>query len=98
MTTTRKIAGGGVRHELGPAFAERAAEHDEHDSFVAENYARLKERGAYTAGIPAALGGGDASHAELCAMIRALARPCSATGLALSMHTHPIGAPPHLWR
>src|SRR5256885_7991687 len=98
MTTTRKIAGGGVRHELGRASAERAAEHNEHDSFGGENYARLKERGALAAGIPAALGGGDASHAELCAMVRTLARHCSSTGLAFSMHTHLIGALAYSWR
>jgi alkylation response protein AidB-like acyl-CoA dehydrogenase len=84
--------------ELGPRFAERAAQHDADDSFVAENYALLRERGAFAAGIPAALGGGDASHAELCALVRALARHCSSTSLAFSMHTHLVATLSYLWR
>jgi alkylation response protein AidB-like acyl-CoA dehydrogenase len=84
--------------EIGPAFAARAAEHDENDSFVAENYAVLKERGAFAAGVPGDLGGGDASHAELCGMVQTLAHHCSATALAFSMHTHLIATLGYLWR
>ena len=84
--------------ELAPRFAERTAAHDASDSFVAENYALLKERGAFAAGVPGALGGGDASHAELCAMVRAMARACSSTALAFSMHTHLIATLGYLWR
>jgi alkylation response protein AidB-like acyl-CoA dehydrogenase len=83
---------------LGVEFAARAAGHDEDDSFVAENYAALKEHGAFAAGVPSELGGGGASHAELCAMIRELARHCSSTALAFSMHTHPIAAQAYMWR
>src|SRR5450432_3670365 len=43
MTTTGAETGttdwAGTARELGPAFAERAAEHDASDSFVADNYA-----------------------------------------------------------
>jgi alkylation response protein AidB-like acyl-CoA dehydrogenase len=81
---------------IGPAFAERAAAHDDADSFVAENYVELKERGLLTAGVPADFGGGDASPGELCEMLRALARYCSSTALALSMHTHLVAVP--AWR
>jgi alkylation response protein AidB-like acyl-CoA dehydrogenase len=84
--------------ELGEDFAGRAAKHDEEDSFVSENYARLKEAGAFAAGVPGELGGGNASHAELCAMIRELARHCSATALAFSMHTHLVATLAYLWR
>ena len=84
--------------ELAPRFVERTAAHDANDSFVAENYALLKERGAFAAGVPGALGGGDASHAELCAMVRTMARACSSTALAFSMHTHLIATLGYLWR
>jgi acyl-CoA dehydrogenase len=79
-----------VARELGPSFAERAAAHDADDSFVAENYAALKERGLFAAGVPGELGGGDASHAELCGVVREIARHCGSTALAFSMHTHNV--------
>jgi acyl-CoA dehydrogenase len=74
--------------ELGPQFAERAAAHDAADRFVADNYAALKDARLFAAGVPAELGGGGASHAELCAMLRTLAHYCGSTALAFSMHTH----------
>ena len=85
-------------NELGQDFATRAADHDRDDSFVAENYAALRERGAFAAGVPAELGGGGAPHAELCQMVRTLARHCGSTGLAFSMHTHLVGTLAYLWR
>jgi len=87
-----------VARELGPAFAARAAEHDAGDSFVSENYKALKEHGIFAAGVPAELGGGGASHADLCAMIRELAHHCSSTALAASMHTHPVAFMAYAWR
>ena len=84
-TTTDWI---GIVRELGPTFAERAAVHDANDAFVADNYAALKERGVFKAGVPAELGGGGASVGELCGMIRELGHHCSSTALAASMHTH----------
>ena len=41
-----------IARDLGPSFAERAAAHDADDSFVAENYAALKEQGLFSAGVP----------------------------------------------
>jgi alkylation response protein AidB-like acyl-CoA dehydrogenase len=87
-----------VANELGRGFAERIAEHDASDSFVAQNYVALKEHGLLAAGIPSELGGGGATIAELCAMIRTLARHCSSTALALSMHTHLVGTMTWNWR
>ena len=85
-----------LARELGPAFAARAAEFDETDTFVAENYAELTARRVFSAGVPAELGGGGASHRELCAMLRELAQHCGSTALALSMHTHLLAAT--VWR
>src|SRR3954452_22783605 len=87
-----------VMDQLGSDFEKRCSEHDEKDSFVGENYAKLKEHGAFAAGVPAELGGGDATHAELCGMVRTLARHCSSTGLAFSMHTHLVATLAWLWR
>jgi alkylation response protein AidB-like acyl-CoA dehydrogenase len=84
--------------ELGRDFATRAPEHDANDSFVNENYARLRECNAFAAGVPAELGGGGASHEVLCCMIRELSRHCGSTGLAFSMHTHLVGTLAYLWR
>jgi alkylation response protein AidB-like acyl-CoA dehydrogenase len=85
-----------VARTLGERFAPRAAAHDGDDSFVAENYADLKTHRLFSAGVPAELGGGGASHAELCAMLRTLGRSCGSTALALSMHTHLVAA--LVWR
>src|SRR5215510_15097497 len=87
-----------VARHLGPAFAARAAAHDANDSFVADNYAELKRRKVFSAGVPAELGGGGASHAELCAMLRELAHACGSTALALSMHTHLLATTVWRWR
>jgi alkylation response protein AidB-like acyl-CoA dehydrogenase len=83
---------------LGRDFATRSGTHDSNDSFVAENYAALLEHGAFAAGVPTELGGGGASHAELCLMIRELARHCGSTGLAFSMPTHLVGTLAYIWR
>jgi alkylation response protein AidB-like acyl-CoA dehydrogenase len=87
-----------IVRELGPAFAAKTADHDAADTFVGDNYRALKERGVFSAGVPAELGGGGASPGELCAMIRELARHCSSTALAASMHTHVVAGMAYNWR
>ena len=86
-----------VAAELAPAFAARAAAHDADDRFVFENYAELRRRRVFSAGVPAELGGGGASHADMCEVLRTLARGCSSTALALSMHTHQVLIPAWRW-
>lgn len=87
-----------LARELGPRFATRAAAHDATDSFVADNYRDLRERRMFSCGVPAELGGGGASHAELSAMLRVLAQSCGSTALALAMHTHQVAIPAWRWR
>jgi acyl-CoA dehydrogenase len=87
-----------VVREVGPRFAARAAAHDAHDSFVADNYAELRERRVFSAGVPAELGGGGASHRELCNLLRTLAHSCGSTALALAMHTHALASTVWRWR
>ena len=86
-----------LARELGPRFAERAAAHDAADTFVTTNYAELKAHRVFSAGVPAELGGGGASHPELCAMLRTFAHYCSSTALALSMHTHLVATAAWRW-
>jgi alkylation response protein AidB-like acyl-CoA dehydrogenase len=81
---------------LGPAFRERAAASDRDGRFAAENYAALKEHRFFSAGVPQELGGGGASHQELCELLRQLSHFCSSTALALSMHTHLVAL--SVWR
>ena len=78
--------------ELGPKFAEGAAERDESNRFVAENYLLLKEHKVFSAMIPAVLGGGGATHGEMCGFLRAIGRQCGPTALTLSMHQHLVAA------
>jgi len=87
-----------LARELGPRFAARAGGHDAADSFVAENYRDLRERKMFSCGVPAELGGGGASLAELSAMLRVLGQHCGSTALALAMHTHQVAIPAWRWR
>lgn len=77
---------------LAPQLRERASEHDVEGSFVHDSYALLKEHKLLSALVPAELGGGGATHREMCAMLCELAKSCSSTALALSMHTHLVAA------
>jgi indole-3-acetate monooxygenase len=83
---------------LVPTLAERAAEFDEADRFVAANYPLLKEAGLVEAGVPRELGGSGAEVRELAEMLRVLAHGCGSTALAFSMHTHQVAVPAWRWR
>lgn len=87
-----------IAGRLAPALAERAADVDQNDLFVADNYALLKEAGLVEAGVPRELGGGGAGIPELAEMLRVLARACGSTALAFSMHTHQVAIPAWRWR
>ncbi len=86
-----------VARRLGEQFAARAAAADDSDEFVAENYTALKQAGLVEAGVPQDLGGGGHDVAALAGMLRELARHCSSTGLAFSMHTHQVAIPAWRW-
>jgi alkylation response protein AidB-like acyl-CoA dehydrogenase len=79
--------------ELGPRFAQGAAERDAADTFVADHYDALKERKVFSALIPREIaGGGGASYSAMAKFLRELAHCCPSTALALSMHTHIVAA------
>ena len=80
----------GTARELGGLLAENAARHDEEGSFVADSYALLKQAKLFSAAIPRELGGGGASLAELCEIVRELGRHCGSTALSFAMHSHPV--------
>lgn len=84
--------------ELGRDFAARTAAHDGGDTFVDDNYAKLREHGAFAAAVPQELGGGGASHATICAMVRELGHHCGSTALAFSMSSHTAATMAYLWR
>ena len=83
---------------LMPLLAARAAEHDAADSFVADNYALLKQAGLVEAGVPQEFGGAGADVRDLAEMLRILAHGCGSTALAFSMHTHQVAVPAWRWR
>ena len=95
---TRRFDAIAVARELGPTLAQRAAAHDEDDTFVVDSYADFKQRKLFSAGVPAELGGGGATHPELCTMLREIARCCGSSALALSMHTHLIALAVWRWK
>jgi alkylation response protein AidB-like acyl-CoA dehydrogenase len=78
--------------------AKAASGCDDDDAFVSEGYAALKREGLFKAHVPAELGGGGLSHAEMCALIRRLAASCGSTALAFSMHTHIVSVAAWRWR
>jgi alkylation response protein AidB-like acyl-CoA dehydrogenase len=84
--------------ELAAKIAPLAARHDQDDSFVAEAYAMLKDAGLFKAHVPAELGGGGADYAEVCAIVRTLAKACGSTGLAFSMHCHLVALAAWRWK
>ncbi|MCS6622893.1 acyl-CoA dehydrogenase family protein [Roseibacterium beibuensis] len=83
---------------LTPLLADNAVRHDADDSFVADNYARLKGEGFFGAHVPAELGGGGADYAQLAAVIRRLGSCCGSTALSYSMHSHLVAVAAWRWR
>ncbi len=79
-----------VARQLAKEFGERASAYDEEGSFVQENYADMRDYRLFSVGIPQELGGGGASHGEICQIIRELGRRCGSTGLSYAMHSHPV--------
>jgi len=81
-----------ILEELGPRFAAGASDRDVAAEFVTDHYDALRERKVFSALVPTELGGGGASHSEMCAFLRGLAHYCSSTALAVSMHQHLVAA------
>ena len=95
---TARIEWVAAAEQVRPALAARAAAHDAEDAFVADSFADLRRHHFFSAPVPAELGGGDASPAEMCEVLRTLAHGCSSTALAFAMHTHQVLIPAWRWR
>jgi acyl-CoA dehydrogenase len=76
--------------ELAAEFAERAAEHDRANTFVAENYARMKASGYTRLAVPEDLGGLGASMRQVSYAQAELAKGCASTALAVTMHHYNV--------
>ena len=94
MTTdwTRKA------EDIALAIASHAAEHDADDSFVAEGFAALEQRGFFTALVPEELGGGGASIGEVADALKIIGAACGSTALAASMHSHIVAVAAWRWK
>ena len=84
--------------QVAEAAAPHADRHDLEGSFVSEGLAVARESGYLAAPVPAELGGGGASTAEIAAAQRRLAAACGSTALACSMHLHVVLAAAWRWR
>jgi acyl-CoA dehydrogenase len=84
--------------DLLPEFAARCAAHDANDEFVSENFAALKNARLMSAAVPAELGGDGLDQQNLSKLLRMIARACSSTALAYSMHTHVAALLAWRWR
>jgi acyl-CoA dehydrogenase len=82
--------------DIGPRIAEEGVRCDAAGDYVGANIKLLREQGFLGLAVPAELGGGGLGRTDLAAMLRQLARYCSSTALAFSMHTHPVAA--QVWR
>lgn len=83
---------------LALEFAARAGDHDRDDSFVAENYERLRDAGLIEAAVPSELGGAGCGVGAMADVIRRIAHGCGSTALAFSMHAHQVVIPAWRWR
>ena len=84
--------------EIAAEIAPLAARHDADETFVVESYQKLKDAGLFKACVPVEFGGGGASVADICGVIRRLAPACGSTALAFSMHTHLVATAAWRWK
>lgn len=96
METPRDWAAAGVK--IAEAVAATAAAHDAEESFVADNFAKLRDAGFLAAPVPAELGGGGIDYHTLCSVVRRIGTRCGSTALAFSMHAHLVATAAWRWK
>jgi alkylation response protein AidB-like acyl-CoA dehydrogenase len=79
-------------------FGERAPTYDLENRFFDEDFEELRKSGFLTCAVPADLGGGDFSLADVCRAQRRLAYRAPATALAVNMHIYWTGVAADLRR
>ncbi len=82
--------------DVGVELQPGAAARDVAGELSPDVFARLRASGLTAALVPAELGGGGASHAEMGAILRTLARFDASTAVTLAMHSHLVAA--QVWR
>ena len=83
---------------MGTQCGPRAAEHDRDNTFVAENYALLRDAGYIRLAVPKELGGLGATLRQVCYAQAELAKYCGATALAVNMHFYVTLVTAYRWR
>jgi alkylation response protein AidB-like acyl-CoA dehydrogenase len=83
---------------MGTQCETRAAEHDRDNTFVAENYALLRDAGYTRLAVPKELGGLGATLRQVCYAQAELAKYCGATALAINMHIYVTLVTAYRWR
>jgi acyl-CoA dehydrogenase len=86
----------GLAAEIGTELAPGVAQRDRDGAISVDGFARLRAAGITSALVPTEFGGGGATHAEMGAILRELARHDPATSLTLAMHSHLVAA--QVWR
>lgn len=84
--------------DLGAEFAPRARGHDRANTFVYDNFDRMRDAGYLRLAVPEELGGFGASMRQVCFAQAELARSCSSTALAVNMHLYLTLANVFRWR
>lgn len=75
---------------VGRVIGAHAERHDREGTFVEEAVTHLREAGLLAMAVPAELGGGGATIADVTAVQRELAHHCGSTALATAMHQHVV--------
>jgi acyl-CoA dehydrogenase len=84
--------------KIGAEISGFAGDHDRDGTFVAEAYETLREAGYLALAVPEELGGNGATIRQVTLAQRELARHCSSTALASTMHHHIVLFTAWRWR
>src|SRR5579862_6761912 len=87
-----------MARRIGSAAAPHAARHDREASFVTEGYEAIRANGFGIIAVPRELGGGGHDLETVCRALAVLARYCTNTALAISMHQHNVLSLAWRWR
>lgn len=90
-TPTAAETTGGLTGEMLARFDERAAGYDRTNTFFQEDFDELRRSGYLLASVPADLGGGGLTLAEINRLQRRIAEVAPATAVAINMHHYFVG-------
>jgi acyl-CoA dehydrogenase len=86
----------GLARDVGMSLAPSVADLDRRGEISVAAFEMLRATGLSGALVPVGFGGGGASHAEMGAVLRELARHDPATAVTFAMHTHVVAT--QVWR